>query len=59
MARSHSLRSALYRNARFLGNVEAAERGPVSFVQRYARRKVYAKGNVLTRRVLRQMGLSR
>jgi hypothetical protein len=35
-----SLRSQLYRAARDLGNVEAAEKGPVSYGQRVARRKV-------------------
>lgn len=59
MARTRSLRSALYRDARMLGNVQAAARGPLPFAQRYARRKVYAKSNVLTRRLLRQLGLGR
>ncbi len=30
-----------------LGNVQAAARGPLPFAKRYARRKVYAKSNVL------------
>jgi hypothetical protein len=59
MARPRTLRAALYRNARLLGNIQAAERGPLSFAQRYARRKVYAKTNGATRRLLRQVGLSR
>jgi hypothetical protein len=53
------LRSSLYRSARVLGNIQAAERGPLSYAQRIARRKVYATTNGMTRRVLRQMGLSR
>lgn len=59
MARRRSLRSQLYRDARILGNVEAASRGPVAYGKRYARRKVYAKSNSLTRSLLRSFGLSR
>jgi hypothetical protein len=57
--RRRSLRSSLYRSARVLGNIQAAERGPLPYAQRIARRKVYATTNGMTRRVLRQMGLSR
>lgn len=49
----------MYREARMLGNVQAAARGPLPFAKRYARRKVYAKSNILTRRMLRDLGLSR
>ena len=59
MARRSSLRSSLYRSARLLGNIQAAERGPLSYAQRIARRKAYATTNGMTRRLLRQMGLSR
>ncbi len=59
MARKKSARSQLYRAARDLGNLKAAEKGPVSFGKRYARRKVYAKTNGLTRRFLRSLGLSK
>ena len=59
MARRRSVRSQLYRDARLLGNLEAAARGPVAFTTRYARRKAYAKSNALTRKLLRSLGLSR
>jgi hypothetical protein len=49
----------LYREARILGNVEAASRGPVAYEKRYARRKVYVKSNSLTRTFLRSLDLSR
>jgi hypothetical protein len=41
MARRKSLRSQLYRAARDLGNVEAAEKGPTSHGKWVVRRKVY------------------
>jgi len=59
VARRRSLRSSLYRSARLMGNIEAAERGPLSYAQRIARRKVYATTNGMTRRWLRQVGLGR
>jgi hypothetical protein len=59
MARKKSARSQLYRAARDLGNLEAAKKGPSSFSKRYARRKVYAKTNGLTRKFLRSIGLSK
>ncbi len=40
-----SLRSQLYRAARDLGNVEAAEKGPTAYGKRVVRRKAYAKTN--------------
>lgn len=57
MARRKSVRSQLYRAARDLGNLEAAERGPGSYAKRYVRRRVYAKTNGLTRKILRAFGL--
>jgi len=57
MARHKSLRSQLYRAARDLGNVQAAERGPTSYAKRVARRKIYATTNGLTRRLTRSLGL--
>jgi hypothetical protein len=59
MARKKSLRSQLYRDARILGNIEAAEKGPTSYGKRIVRRKVYAKTNGLTRKFLRSLGLSK
>ena len=59
MARKKSARSQLYSAARDLGNVEAASKGPASFGKRYARRKVYAKTNGFTRKLLRSFGLSK
>jgi hypothetical protein len=59
MPRKKSLRSQLYRNARVLGNFESAAKGPVSYGKRVARRKVYAKTNSLTRKLLRSLGLSK
>jgi hypothetical protein len=38
-----SLRSQLYRGARDLGNIEAAEKGPTSLGKRYVRRAAYRK----------------
>ena len=57
--RHHSLRSELYRDARVLGNLEAASRGPVAYSKRYARRKVYARTNAFTRSILRSISLSK
>ena len=44
MAR-RSLRSQLYRAARDLGNVEAAQKGPGAYGRRVVRRKVYRQTN--------------
>jgi len=49
----------MYRAARDLGNLEAAEKGPEEFGKRYARRKVYARTNSVTRQFLRAIGLSK
>jgi hypothetical protein len=50
-------RSWLYRSARIMGDIEAAEKGPEAYAKRRVRRKVYAKTNGLTRRLLRSFGL--
>lgn len=55
--RRNSLRSQLYRGARDLGNLEAAERGPTAFGKRVVRRRVYRTTNRWTRRFLRGFGL--
>jgi hypothetical protein len=57
MARRKSMRTEMYRGARILGNLEAAERGPSAYAKRVARRKVYAKTNGATRTLLRSLGL--
>jgi hypothetical protein len=59
MTRRKSVRTQLYRAARDLGNIEAAEKGPVSYGKRVARRKVYAKTNGAVGRLLRSLGLGR
>jgi hypothetical protein len=57
MARRKSLRSQLYRAARDVGNIEAAEKGPASYGKRVVRRKVYARTNGLTGKFLKRLGL--
>lgn len=57
MARK-SLRSQLYRAARDLGNIEAAEKGPTSYGKRVARRGVYRETNRGVASFLRAIGLS-
>jgi hypothetical protein len=57
MARRKSFRSQLYRAARDLGNIEAAEKGPATYGKRVARRKVYRSTNKVTGRFLRKLGL--
>ena len=52
MARK-SFRSQLYRAARDLGNVEAAEKGPASYWRRLVRRKVYRTTNGAPEKILR------
>lgn len=54
-----SLRRNLYRGARILGNIEAAQQGPAQVGKRIVRRKVYARTNTWTRQLLRAFGLSR
>jgi hypothetical protein len=48
MTRRKSLCSQLYRAARDLGNIEAAEKGPTADSKRVVRRKVYRKTNGVT-----------
>jgi hypothetical protein len=57
MPRKKSLRSQLYRAARDLGNVQAAERGPASYGKRVARRDVYRSINKPLGKTLRGFGL--
>ena len=57
--RRKSLRSQLYRGARDLGNLEAAEKGPASYGRRVVRRKVYRTTNGTLQRGLRKLGLWR
>ncbi len=59
MARGRSLRSQLYRDARILGDVEAASRGPGAYAKRSARRGAYRASSSLTRSFMRSLGLSR
>ena len=59
MTRQRSLRSQLYRDARLLGNVEAASHGPGAYAKRYARRKVYSRTNSFSRSILRSISLSK
>jgi hypothetical protein len=55
VARRKSLTSQLYRIARDSANVSAARGGPASYGKRMVRRKVYAKSNGLTGRLLRRL----
>jgi len=53
-----SLRSNLYRAARGLGTIEAAEKGPGALAKREVRRVAYRRTNRGLGRVLRAFGLS-
>jgi hypothetical protein len=55
MARRKSLRNQLYRSARDLGNVEAAEKGPTAYGKRVVRRKVCRSTNKVTGGFLRRL----
>ena len=57
MTRRRSLRSNLYRSARVLGDVEAAEKGPAAYARRLARKRAYRKTNHVLDRLLRRGGL--
>lgn len=57
MARLRSLRSQLYRAARDLANVQAAEKGPSSYGRRVIRRAAYRGTNRAVGRFLRGLGL--
>lgn len=52
-----SLRRALYRGARTLGDISAAAKGPTPYVKRRVRRVAYRKTNSLLTRALRKGGL--
>jgi hypothetical protein len=51
------LRRALYRDARILGDVEAAAKGPGAYARRRARKVAYRKGNGFLRVLLRAIRL--
>ena len=53
LTRNHPLRSQLYRAARDLGNVQAAEKGPTAYGKRAVRRKVYRRSNTVVGQVMR------
>lgn len=55
MPRRRSLRSQLYRAARDLGNIEAAEQGPAAYGRRVARRAVYRRTNTAVGKLLRSL----
>jgi len=55
VARRKSLRSQLYRAARDLGDLEAAEKGPGAYAKRRIRRKVYVRSNGALGRLLRSL----
>jgi hypothetical protein len=57
MARRKPLRSQIYRDARDLGNIQAASKGPTAYGKRVVRRKVYRTTNGVNQRVLRELGL--
>ena len=57
MPRKPSLRSSLYKAARIMGDVEAAERGPGALAKREVRRKAYRASGSLTGALLRALGL--
>ena len=57
MTRHRSFRSQLYRAARDLGTIQAAERGPVALGKRQVRRGVYRRANRVTSRWLRRLGI--
>ena len=56
--RRKSLRSQLYRGARDLGNLSAAQKGPASYGRRVVRRSVYRSTNRGLAGFLRGLGLS-
>lgn len=57
MPRKKSLRSQLYRAARDLGNLQAAQRGPTAYGRRVVRRSVYRTTNRSLGKALRSFGL--
>jgi hypothetical protein len=50
---TQSVRSSLYRAARLMGDVHAAEQGPGAMAKRYVRRKTFARSAGLTGSLLR------
>ena len=58
MPRRKSIRSQLYRAARELGDLEAAENGPSAYGHRVARPYFYRQTNRATASFLRALGLS-
>lgn len=59
MARRRSMRSELYRTARVMGDLQAAEKGPTAYSKRVMRKSTYRRSNTMTRQLLRMVGLSR
>jgi len=59
MARRRSLRSEMYRTARIMGDVQAAQKGPTAYGKRVMRKSMYRRSNSLTRQLLRMVGLSK
>lgn len=59
LARKRNARSDLYKAARLMGDVEAAEHGPEALAKREARKSVYRSTNRSVSRFLRALGLSK
>ena len=57
MARRRRLRSQLYRQARILGDLEAASHGPSAYGRRVVRRHAYRASASLTRSLMRSLKL--
>ncbi|HLX87433.1 MAG TPA: hypothetical protein VKR22_03075 [Acidimicrobiales bacterium] len=57
MTRRKSFRSQLYRAARDLGDIEAASKGPGSYVRRRVRKSAYRRMNGTLGRIFRSLGL--
>jgi len=49
----------MYRTARIMGDLEAAQKGPSAYSKRVLRKKMYRRSNSVTRQLLRMVGLSR
>jgi hypothetical protein len=48
----------MYRTARVMGDLQAAEKGPTAYGKRVMRKKFYRRSNSATRHLLRMVGLS-
>ena len=59
MARRRSLRSEMYRTARVMGDIEAAEKGPSADGTRVLRKNMDRRSNAVTRKPRRMVGLTR